>query len=228
MNDESDSEDFSTRRIEDGNAFNATTSWIMATLTAVAAVAIVWYFALPLNFDFNDPAFNPAVFVPVILALASLWYLFGGVKGSLLGGKFGKSVLEMKGRRLLPGQTLEGVIRTAREVRPTGDYTLHFQCIETVKTLGHGETRSKDHVRWEAKAKVDADTPSSTGGIPVHFFIPTSCRAIWDSGDPVRWILEIKAPLEGLDYYAIFAIPVWRESEIEFDPDEELDAAVEE
>ena len=92
-------------------------------------------------------------------------------------------------------------------------YELRLQCVEAVRYKGVDTddlSRTKDRVRWEATSQVDAQSVNSQEGIPVEFVIPETAYAVGDSWakGQVRWILEIKAPLPGLDYYAIFGVNV--------------------
>ena len=60
---------------------------------------------------------------------------------------------------------------------------------------------------------IDVDRACSPGeGIPFAFMIPTDARTtanpdVMTEGS-VRWILEVKAPMKGLNFYAIFGVEV--------------------
>lgn len=94
--------------------------------------------------------------------------------------------------------------------------------------------RNIDHVRWEATQAIAAETAQSGDGIPFEFSLPVaeSLERAMDSAsiiqkrmlveyglpgteqisaynrrpDAVRWILDIRAPFDGVDYYATFGI----------------------
>ncbi|MBL8859818.1 MAG: hypothetical protein JNL28_15030 [Planctomycetes bacterium] len=212
-----------TRLIEDSTSFFSFTNWAMALLTAAGAVALTLFLGWPLNLDTQDPEFNPAVFLVFFLCAVCLGYTFVALRDQLRGNKFGQSVLEMKGHHIAPGLALEGHVRSSRELRASGNYTLKFQCIETIVSRTSGKTYHENRVRWEAHSTVDAQDASLLEGIPVHFDIPERCRKFWSSphANNISWTLEIRAPVEGLDYYASFDVPVWREVLTAEDEDED-------
>ena len=59
---------------------------------------------------------------------------------------------------------------------------------------------------------MNAKTVNPREGIPFAFMIPTDAMTTAQSDlmteGSVRWILEVKAPLTGLDFYAIFGVEV--------------------
>lgn len=227
-----------TIRAEDGSSFHAETNWIMAILLLGAAAGVVWYFKMPMNFDFDSPQFNPAIFVPVFLGGYGLNYLARSILGTVRAKLFGVSVLEIQGSTVRMGQTIKGVVRTPVELRPTSDYELHLQCIETFEMRGlsiDDSIRNVDRIRWEHSIRVARDSAKSKVGIPFEFTLPPP----FENPDPsksgpviasglaainipgmqkgiahneapraTRWILEIRAPLKGVDYYAIFGVVV--------------------
>jgi len=73
-------------------------------------------------------------------------------------------------------------------------------------------TRLQDYIRAEQTLRVKAQTVNPREGIPFTFVIPKDARstAMADlrTEGTVRWILEVKAPLKGLNYYAIFGVEV--------------------
>jgi len=199
-----------TRRIDDATPVHAATDWTMAALSIAAAVGIVWWFALPLNFDVNAPSFNPAVFVPVALVL------YGAVQGVKylrargIGQRFGASVFEMQGHALAVAGTLRGRVITARDLAAPGGFRLRLRCIEEVHyadQAGGGRTASRaDRIRWEATATVPA-AASSTQGVPVHFDVPKGATAEVVESGRVRWLLEVEATVNGARYAALFGVP---------------------
>ena len=96
-------------------------------------------------------------------------------------------------------------------------------------------TRDVDRIRWEASTRVVAASVNSKNGIPFEFTLPQrfeepqpsnpdsilthAVMAINIPGmqdvfahnqrpNATRWVMEIKAPLKGIDYYAIFGVIV--------------------
>jgi hypothetical protein len=200
-----------TRRIDDSTPFHATTDWTMAALSLAAAVGMVWWFDMPLNFDVNSPSFNPAVFVPLALTAYGVVQSARFLRARRIGQRFGASVFEMQGHAVAVGGTLRGQVMTARDLAAPGGFRLRLRCIEEVRyadQAGGGRTGSRaDRIRWEATDTVQA-AASSSEGVPVHFDIPaTATAAVVESG-PVRWILEVEATVDGARYEALFGVPI--------------------
>lgn len=204
----------STRRIEDATPTHVESGWIGASLCFAAAVAIVGWFRLPLEFDFDSPAFNPMVLVPVFLVGFGTFQAAKAARGTLRQRRFGASVFEMEGERVAVGGTLRGRVLTARDLEPPGGFVLRMRCIEAVRLANDresGSRRSRDEIRWESTSKAEAAGGSSRGGIPVEFTIPRSCGKYLERGrsnEGVRWILEVSAPVDGRSYEALFGVPV--------------------
>jgi len=224
VNDASTSPSSRIREVWDGTSFHTRTDWIVAVLVLGAAVASIAYPVLHLQMSFVlDPYsrdFNPAVLVPVFLFLLGLRQLFSAVHGTLLGRRFGQSVMQVEGRGVAPGETLRGVIRSPVHFEPLGDYEIRLQCVQKVASTMGMTTRLRDGIVDEQTMHVSARQTDPRKGIPFAFRIPEGALSTTVSGTSVleligppaggevRWILEVKAPLKGLNYYAIFGVHV--------------------
>jgi len=203
------------RRVEEGTRFHAQTDWIVAALILGAAAASVLYPVLYLNvrfvFDPDSPDFNPAVLVSVFLGVFGLKYLISAVRGTMRGRRFGQAVMEMDGETVAPGETLKGVVRVPADLAPLGDYEIRLQCVQQTRSTSTS-TNLKDYIRGEQTLRVNAQAANPREGIPFAFMIPTDAMTTANSDlmteGSVRWILEVKAPLKGLDFYAIFGVEV--------------------
>jgi hypothetical protein len=197
------------RRIEDSTPFHTETNWIMAVLSIAAALGIVWWFDLPLDFDLSSPSFNPMVFLPVVLAGYGLVQAARAARARAQGRRFGASVFEMEAQSIQLGDTLRGHVITARDLRAPEGFVLRLRCIEKVRyasSAGSIKDKRMDVVRWEAERTVQASN-SSSRGVPVEFAIPPAA-AKDATGDPTRWTLEVGAVVEGTRYDALFGVPV--------------------
>ena len=203
------------RKIQAGTSFHAQTDWIVGILimggAAATVVYPVWYLGIRFVYDPNDPDFNPAVILPVFLSAFGLKYLIAALRGTLLGRKFGQSVMEMEGQTVAPGETLRGVVKVPSNFVPLGDYEVRLQCVQQIRSSSKG-TGLKDIIRGEQTLRVRAQTVNHKEGIPFAFTIPTDAMTtqlpdVMTEGS-VRWILEVKAPVAGLDFYAIFGVEV--------------------
>lgn len=198
----------SVQRIEDSTPFHAAVDWKMGALAIAAAIAAVWFFKLPLVFDPSAPEFNPAIFVPVLLLAYGLWQLVRAMGSRAAGRRFGATVLELAGDRLRPGGTLRGRVVTSRDLAASQGFRLRLRCIASrrIERSSSGQSRAQDEILWEAEQT--AKTERSHGeGIPVEFAIPKGA-ASKAAGDPLRWILEVEAKVEGARFAALFGIPV--------------------
>jgi len=202
-----------TRIVAEGTRFHAQIDWIMAVLVLGAAAASFLYPVLYLKMrfvlDFNSPDFNPAVLVPVFLGVFGLKYLFAAVLATMRGRRFGQAVMEMDGETVAQGETLKGAVRVPADLVPLGDYEFHLQCVHQQYTANG---RLRDEIRWEETLRVNAQSANRGGGVPFAFMIPRDAMSTAQStlmtGQSVRWILEVKAPLKGLNFYAIFGVVV--------------------
>ncbi len=199
--------------IRASNRDNAELNFLAAPVFVLIAGLIVWYFELPLSFPADARDFNPVLVVPIFFVAGGCWFGARGVLDARRVRKYGDSTLEV--RALHVGGTLRGTIRTAEDLTPTGDYTLTIKCIETIRySMGQPpRTRHRDELRWSSRATVPRASVRSSAGIPIDFAIPADApptRGNSDLGtaEGVRWVLEIAAPLAGLDYYAVFRLVV--------------------
>ncbi|WP_136622485.1 MULTISPECIES: hypothetical protein [Mesorhizobium] len=207
--------------VVDANAANASSGYFFAGAMVLIAILIPWYFELPLNFDVTDREFNPLVFVPVVFALIGLYALPKAVRDTLRVRKFGATTLQAGPAR--PGGRFEGLVRSSRDLSPSGDYTVLLRCIRTyrvggpiVNTIAEDKSTYKEELKYQEKLVIPRGSVQSSAGIPFAFAIPAD--ALPSNGPPVyerqhgnvRWILTVTAPMPGVDYYAVFAIDMRR------------------
>ncbi len=183
----------------------------MAAVLLCAAVGLQLYLRPTIVLDINSADFDPVAFLPIVAGLIGLGYLALGIRGTLVGRKFGATVLEIDGDRIELGRTLKGVVRCATDIAPTGDYVVNVQCIESVPAVSSiNRHRNNDRLHWEATRKIDPKSVDARQGIPVQFDLPASAMANGDQRvkGVVRWVMDIKAPLPGTDFCATFVFAV--------------------
>jgi hypothetical protein len=199
----------------DANAANAFSGYLFAAVLWAIAAWLAWYIGAPLNFNLYDPDFNPLVFLPAAFAAIGAYIAAKATRDALRARKFGQTTLEAAPVRL--GETLRGVIRTRRDLAPAGDYRVSLKCLRTTFVADVEAGRSGHHVDrliWSGSRAIAPGTVRSSAGIAFSFDLPAD--ALPSRGPPVqttsdgdvRWILEITAPLPGLDFYAVFAVDV--------------------
>lgn len=188
-----------------------------ATMLAIAAFAW-WYGELSLNFNIMSPDFNPFILVPVIFGAIGLYSLVRAVLLTYRLRKFGTSSIETYPVR--PGGYFAGRLRSTRAFTATGDFHASVKCIQRVGVLDDPSSAIKtyrsvrDKVVWKTTVTPEGRTIGPDQEIEIAFNLPADGPAsrgapvATDSVGGVRWVLEITAPTPGLNYYAIFAIPV--------------------
>lgn len=200
-----------TRRIEDATPHHARGNWIGAILAFAAAGAIVWWFDLRLAFDMNAPDFNPAVFVPVVLALAGVVQTVKAVRASFVARRFGPSAFDVEGGHVAPGGELRGRVLTSRDLAPAAGFRVRLRCIEKVRmasSAGSSQGRDEDRIAFEVENVVTNVASSSREGIPVRFQIPDQAAKTSTAGRGARWTLDVGADVDGARYEALFGVPV--------------------
>ena len=202
------------RTVESSVGFHASTDWIMAALFLIAAVAAAVYLPAPLVFDTNSPDFGPFGFLPLILCAGALRYAVPALRGMIRSRRFGSATMELDSWTTAPGGTLKGVIRVPGSLAPLGDYEFLLQCVEQREEYDtvRNTTRLKDHVRGEQTLRVSREGVHAEDGVPFSFVIPTGALTT-SSGDlmnsqSVRWLLEVKAPLKGMNFYGIYGVEI--------------------
>lgn len=191
--------------------YTAAAYWILA---GALAFGIYAFNNGPLVLDVHSRDFNPIIVIPVILCLPALIYTILGVRDWFWANTFGTSMLDVDD--IVAGGQLHGTLRTASDIHATSDFMLRLQCIRSQEKVWggtHGTQRSVvvDDVLGQWKQKVPASGDPSSAGVPVSFALPPEMPP--SAGDPgtdgaVRWALIASAPRAGLNYHAVFPIPV--------------------
>ena len=129
-------------------------------------------------------------------------------------GKFGESVFIMKSVPGVVGGELSGVIDIPVKLRPQDGFQLKLVCMSQNGPDANDDSISVRAVLWKSEQTMArdliADDPARTG-IPVCFQIPRECRATDETipGFRVFWRLEASAKLPGVNYQAVFEVPIF-------------------
>lgn len=199
------------RTVETGTGLHAEVDWMMAVLFLGAAIAAPVYFPAPLVFDTGSPDFNPFGFLPLVLGAIALRYAIPAFRGSMRSRRFGQAVMDLERPTIAPGETLKGVIRVPADLAPLGDYEFTLQCVQQARPTSIS-TNLKDYIRGEQTLRVSPQAVNARIGIPFSFVIPpnamtTAAANVMTEGS-VRWVLEVKAPLKGIDFYGLYGVEV--------------------
>ena len=185
----------------------------MAALFVIAAVAAKIYLPAPLVFDTNSPDFGPFGFLPLILLAGALWYAVPAWRGVMRNRRFGKATMELDSYTTAPGGTLRGVIRVPGGLAPLGDYKFLLQCVEQREEQNSsGNSGLRDYIREEQTLLVSREGVRAEDGVPFEFVIPRGAMSTSASdmlsSTSVRWLVEVKAPLRGMDFYGIYGVEI--------------------
>jgi hypothetical protein len=200
--------------VQAATRFQAHEQYIMAAVLAAFALGVEWKFHArsPRPIDLASGEIDPVLVVSGVIGFVALVFLGHALMNSLRLRKFGTSVLEIE--EAVRGGHFRGVVRTARDLAPRGDYRLHLACIERLRkrpSSGNMNPRPRDVTRWESKVTVPAAGVQSRVGIPFDIPLPDvvpSDHAASERSEAIRWQLTVQASLPGLDYRAIFGVRI--------------------
>ncbi len=160
---------------------------------------------------------NPAIAVPqkVVVGIFALIGVAGAIftaRVTMRWYRFGRSWCCIDGKAGVLDQQMTGMIKTSVSIKPEQAFSVRLQCSESYSTGSGKNRRSHTEVHWQEEQSVSMDGKDSRKGIPFSFSLP---RFPPESGDQlsrgkVDWIIDVKAPLEGIDYSASFVVPVFR------------------
>ncbi len=160
---------------------------------------------------------NPAIAVPqkVVVGIFALIGVAGAIftaRVTMRWYRFGQSWCCIDEKAGVLGQQIGGIIKTSVVVKSQQAFSVRLQCSESYATGSGKNRRTQVEVHWQEEQSVSMDGKDSRKGIPFSFSLP---RFPPESGDQlsrgkVDWIIEVKAPLEGVDYSASFVVPVFR------------------
>lgn len=147
-----------------------------------------------------------------VFSLGGFVFLYFAVCQTLINYRYGRSWCVIKGKAGILGDDFSGEVFTSKPVEATGDYTYTLQCIDTYYTGTGKNRRTNTNVEFQAEQKVPYAGQRSTAGIPFKFNLPkyppeTGYQLAKGS---VSWQLKVTAPVQGVDYRAMFIIPVFK------------------
>ena len=133
--------------------------------------------------------------------------------------RYGNSFLAYQEFPFALGDTLRARLRPPHHVSAIDQLTLTLRCVqETYVTTGSGDSRSTNVVCYELYKNVATygrDRLAGLAGneIPIEFRLPadqlsTSLAAT----PPIYWEIEARGKARGVDYEAVFLVPVYKVS----------------
>lgn len=186
-----------------------------ALMLVLWLASIVWSLTIGVTFFkllLSPTAQMGQIIVVGLFTLLGLGFVFFAIRVTIQHFRYGESWCRIRGKAGVLGETMTGHVGTKTEVEAIGDYTIELQCVETYST-GSGKNRTTKHeIRWQSKQTVPHLGKSSRAGIPFSFSLPTYPpeTGYQLSRGKINWQLRISAPVNGVDYAAIFVVPVFR------------------
>lgn len=186
------------------------------TVIALWLVAVVWNaVAGPLLFVVPEEVAdgNHLALIGLIFPLVGLGLVVWAVRTSLRWRKFGTSVLQLAVTPAPVGGALAGTLATRLERAPAS-VRLRLTCVARTRD-SDGDTH--DSLLWHDEASVPGTAlrrePAGLA-VPFAFAIPGDARPTDRESSPeIRWRLEARAAVAGVDYASGFDVPVFRTSE---------------
>ncbi|MCU1230793.1 MAG: hypothetical protein JWO97_3677 [Acidobacteria bacterium] len=169
---------------------------------------------------------NRAVLITLIFPIVGVGLIAAAIYATARRAKFGASTCTVDRIPLQPGATFYGELRLHSQQRPEAGFRFVLTSIRAI-TTGSGKSRStRENVLWQETRVVSASTAAESPDgmrVPFSFELPPDAESTDErqTDNRVLWRLEASAELPGVDYYAIFELPVFRTGH-----DAELEAKV--
>ena len=184
-------------------------------MIALWILALVWNLTFGVSFfnSLSNPDMKTGGMVVLgVFALLGIIPVGFAVYFSIRHFRFGHSVCCIHGKAGVLGKKMTGNIRTKKEIQANGDYKITLQCLESYSVGSGKNRRTETTIRLEEKQIVPRAGQNSRAGIPFSFRLPqyppeTGYQL---ARGKITWCLRIDAPLEGVDYSAMFIIPVFQ------------------
>jgi hypothetical protein len=130
--------------------------------------------------------------------------------------KFGGSVLELESVPVQPGRLLRGVIRTRLEEPPADGLALTVTCVRRIDPPGKSNVHEK--ILWQEEARIPSEMLRREFDgtlIPVELDIPDAVQPtdLKDRRNTVHWRVHVQAAVTGIDYAALFEVPMFETAE---------------
>jgi hypothetical protein len=123
--------------------------------------------------------------------------------------KFGRSTFELGAQPFVPGDRVFGWVRAPSAVAGAEDFRLALECVE----LAARNTEGADRTRWRDETTVsraEVRHEAHEVQVPVSMALPADQPVTRDDGrDRIAWRLTVRASVTGVDYEAIFEVPVF-------------------
>ena len=176
--------------------------WCMALLCAALTFPFFIYLPRLLAGKQWQPWFVLAVLVPL-----SLWLFFCAIRTTLCWCKFGRPIFRMLSKPGVIGGELSGAIEIPCRLCPVGGFKLWLKCARHIPNDGMA-------ILWQEEQAVLTELPGSVPdhtAIPVRFAVPANVPESGEhDGHSFSWLLEVRAEMPGVDFFAQYDVPVFK------------------
>ena len=175
------------------------------------------FFLVPFNWFWYQEKSHPVLIIVVgLFDLLEVFLFFRVIYLVLRFLKYGRSYLRFSRFPFFLGETIDFQFGTTRDIRDYEDMKFTLRCIEEqTETRGSGNNRSTQVVSYQIYAEEqsfgEGDHRQMRGEIEVSFPLPdaptynTSLSSL-----PLKyWEVEVSAKTPGIDYAAVFLVPVY-------------------
>mgnify|MGYP001443569239 CR=1 FL=1 len=182
------------------NAARAQGLLVTALFLFGAAAVGTWWFEVPLDLQTR----SPAVAFPLFVAPLGVVFLVLYARDAMRIRKYGTSMLEAD----VPTKDgrWSGAVRTTSDLATIGDYVVSLKCYEPRPATSSHSKHTAPILKWSADQTVNHTMVRASAGVPFEFSLPG--REVKLHEAKTTWYVEIKAPMKGTDYYAIFTVGV--------------------
>ncbi len=147
-----------------------------------------------------------------IFSLGAIPFIYFAIRFTIRYFRYGKSWCVIDGKAGVIGKSISGKIRTTKEIKTSGDYKITLQCIDSYSTGTGKNSATHSRVEFQASQSICSAGKRSKTGIPFSLPLPTYPP---ETGCPlargaINWQLKIEAPTTGVDYMAMFIVPVFK------------------
>lgn len=199
--------------------------------TGKSTLAFIWLFAIVWNLvswlafilaalDALKKAQEPAVWLTILFPLVGIGVLAAAIYQTAMWRKYGTSFLVLETRPGVIGGELRGNIETTANLQEASAVFIRLLCSRVTQS-GKNSTTT---LLWQEELSIPRGSFTSLAQgtvIPVRIAIPYTCEetSIARSHPAIRWNLQTKASVPGVDYAASFVVPVFRTPESSPDVD---------
>ena len=162
---------------------------------------------------------NMPAAIGLLFPLVGVWLFLWAVRSTVRWRKFGGSVLELESVPVHPGRVLRGVIRTRLDEPPADGLALTVTCVRRIDPPGKSNVHEK--ILWQEEARIPSEMLRREFDgtvIPVEVDIPDGVQPtdLTDRRNTVHWRVHVQAAVTGIDYAAVFEVPVFKAAENRF------------